>query len=1812
VGQGTVAAQARMSPAERKKAMDEIRRKNEIRAREIKAAKVVLSYCRSAVYPPTQYVPGAITDELDRPNSKLELDWAFGYGGHNHQAKGSRIPGGNLPGAELQEIETGEIVFFTAAIVVMFDATLRQQRFYRGHDNMITSLCVHPDEVHVASGQRANPLKKCTYISVWSSGAEMEVWTPKGPSLKNAIDDKDYVAPKRVAKEKKRILVHNVEGIAAMDFSPDGCLLVVAYMDKTHTIAVYEWAKAAILVTAKGHANPITLVRFNPFQYYGIDKVQEDNRVYTIVSAGVRHVKLWVVQKGEALADKEEALKNKGKKVTKPFGGNNRGGESNAERREGQLRKEKIAPKAMRPLEWKIEGDVIEGCASKSGSSAGCTGLNSSDILSICFLPDGQGFGACLVGSADGNIYIYDQAESAEEIPMSAWLPIEDRIPGAKPKKKKKRKAKPHPGGASAKRKQQGPTEHAITAEDSHLELEWVYGFYDAGTSNVLFSDLSAKQLAFPAAGLGVVFDFEAHSQKFFKGHTDDVICIATHPRSQLIATGEIGKIPKVCIWSAVDMMCKAVLKGFHERGILLLAFSPANSDIIVTIGLDDDQMVAVYNWKKGTIIGQGPGGKQEIHACKFHPNGMEFVTCGAKHIKFWEIGDNGIDLTSENGKFGKICDPQSLHCIDFCYPDGKDEEDDETRTIHCITGADDGSIIEWEEDKAIDKATNGHNKGPCRSGACTTLFAYARGIVSGGNDGKVILWTHQLVPTFVFDLRGKDIEAFDVLVPEVRSVCVCKHKLVVACRSGDIVSVDLLKVQSSNEVDVTLLMDGHYGDGELWGLDTHPSNSVFVTCSDDRTLRSFNADTRRQIAATKLSARGRCAAFAPDGEHIVIGLANGAVEVWDDELENRMKLWRHSKEEISCVRYSPDGFSLAVGARDNFIYIYNVGAETYTKRAICKGHSSFVTHLDWSIDNQMLQTVDGSHERLTWSAIDGKKCFGSRAAAARWHTYTCIRGKTVTGIWPAGADGTDINEVCRSHGGWLIATSDDFGKVNTFKYPCFAIDDDESSDDDDDRRLAKKIYSGHASHVTCIRFSFDDKYLISTGGNDRCILQWRTNFQLDEEDLKQKPKKFRPVTWETVGWVAMTIQGAHAGKPVTAMCDGGREAQNNSPRFVSGGGDKTVRLWQQAATGGYGLPIQLLCVDVKCVPLDIMDVQLSEKFIVGSDLGSLVEIDLEVDTIVGRNAPPKSRQPRTILNGHCGSVTVVAPHPTRQLIATTSLDKTVRIWDIEQRKLLSMARLATKGLCSDWSATGDMLAIGLANGTVIVLNVDKSGKNLEIAFERSLRPVDKSAPRIKMPEKPNMKGPKGLKKPSFPEETKSPPPKRETPKDYGISCIQFSGDGQRMAVGTRSCRMFVFDAGAPEVLENNTRRVNDHFQLIAECKGHSAAIIHIDFSSDGAWIVSNCAGREILYWNAATGKQDRDALGKRDVKWTMTTCTFGWATQGVWRPSTEEELLQVDYGPSSDSQANWLKTLRKINAKPATAEFDRSSPGMKTKKVPPRNIASVCRSYSGKLLVAADDRQRIAMYRYPALPNSTPNLYSGHGYAASSVVFSCNDEYVVSVGGEDCTVLIWRHLKNHIAPDRKKKIRTSTLDNGAPLLEIEDAWLQLEDVSEETNGANMGLAWEYLENDSSALQPPPPELGLPDLISNMRLKLPDFQGSKTTTEPKGPPKIPPRRPKEQLSQGDEKNEENLSQSFEAQNPVPNEDGSMAPANVEENEGTADENAPESSQGDGKGKENPAQSLEAQNPVPNEDGSMAPANVEENEGTADENAPVST
>ena len=43
----------------------------------------------------------------------------------------------------------------------------------------------------------------------------------------------------------------------------------------------------------------------------------------------------------------------------------------------------------------------------------------------------------------------------------------------------------------------------------------------------------------------------------------------------------------------------------------------------------------------------------------------------------------------------------------------------------------------------------------------------------------------------------------------------------------------------------------------------------------------------------------------------------------------------------------------------------------------------------------------------------------------------------SLPGIWPDGADGTDVNSVDRSNGKQFVATGDDFGNVNLYRYPC-------------------------------------------------------------------------------------------------------------------------------------------------------------------------------------------------------------------------------------------------------------------------------------------------------------------------------------------------------------------------------------------------------------------------------------------------------------------------------------------------------------------------------------------------------------------------------------------------------------------------------------------------------------------------------------------------------------------------------------------------------------------------------------------------------
>ncbi len=71
-------------------------------------------------------------------------------------------------------------------------------------------------------------------------------------------------------------------------------------------------------------------------------------------------------------------------------------------------------------------------------------------------------------------------------------------------------------------------------------------------------------------------------------------------------------------------------------------------------------------------------------------------------------------------------------------------------------------------------------------------------------------------------------------------------------------------------------------------------------------------------------------------------------------------------------MKYAPNGSVLAVGSHDTNIYLLH--APSYEMKCVCKGHTSYITHVDFSKDSLSLQSNCGAYELLFWDTKDGKQ----------------------------------------------------------------------------------------------------------------------------------------------------------------------------------------------------------------------------------------------------------------------------------------------------------------------------------------------------------------------------------------------------------------------------------------------------------------------------------------------------------------------------------------------------------------------------------------------------------------------------------------------------------------------------------------------------------------------------------------------------------------------------------------------------------------------------------------------------------------------
>lgn len=99
------------------------------------------------------HAPSDVRDDFNiskvqqAPDKTLKLDWVYGYRGKDCRSN-------------LYQLPTGEMVYFVAATVVLYNVDEQSQRHYIGHTDDIKSLAIHPNKLLVATGQTSGHDRK--------------------------------------------------------------------------------------------------------------------------------------------------------------------------------------------------------------------------------------------------------------------------------------------------------------------------------------------------------------------------------------------------------------------------------------------------------------------------------------------------------------------------------------------------------------------------------------------------------------------------------------------------------------------------------------------------------------------------------------------------------------------------------------------------------------------------------------------------------------------------------------------------------------------------------------------------------------------------------------------------------------------------------------------------------------------------------------------------------------------------------------------------------------------------------------------------------------------------------------------------------------------------------------------------------------------------------------------------------------------------------------------------------------------------------------------------------------------------------------------------------------------------------------------------------------------------------------------------------------------------------------------------------------------------------------------------------------------
>ena len=512
--------------------------------------------------------------------------------------------------------------------------------------------------------------------------------------------------------------------------------------------------------------------------------------------------------------------------------------------------------------------------------------------------------------------------------------------------------------------------------------------------------------------------------------------------------------------------------------------------------------------------------------------------------------------------------------------------------------------------------------------------------IVSGGEDGKLKIWSID---------SGECIDTLTGHKECVRSVAYHPNQKIIASGSED----NKVKVWDVATGKCLKPIEGH--TDWVRAVAFSPNDGKYLaTASEDNTIKIWQFVDNEYKWVQNLEEHKNwvwSVSFSLDGKYLASGSADTTIKIWNVTTGKCINTLYDHNNWVQSVAFNPkdNGKTLASGSTDRTVRVWDVNSGKCIQTIL--GHSTWMRTIAFSPDCKTI--VGGSEDRTVkiWNIATGK-CLEPLEGHTNWvHSVACSSdGRYIASCSP---DRTIII--------WRVIDSNKYEKYREILL-------EENRD--------KKDSKGHWART--LIFSPDSQTIIS-GNEDNTIKIWDINSGECLDNLEEHKNWVSSLALDSeknclisasTDKTIIIWQKDDNGKYQPRQTLEGHENWINSVTFnserriiASGSEDKTIVIWQEDANGEYQ-PLPPLIEHKEAVRSVAFNSDPESPILASGSKDRTIKLWKYIDD-------NKKWECFDTLEGHKNWVSSVVFCSDNKTIASTSMDETIRLWDVNTRKCI-------------------------------------------------------------------------------------------------------------------------------------------------------------------------------------------------------------------------------------------------------------------------------------------------------------------------------------------------------------------------------------------------------------------------------------------------------------------------------------------------------------------------------------------------------------